>query len=81
MPVAAESPMAPWQFAQSFRQRIVGKYMVRYHMSLLTVATVAMASGVLRSRLLPLAGLHSVLFRYPNSVLGANLVFAGVVRL
>lgn len=71
--------MAPRPFAQSFRQRIVRQYMVRFHMSLLLAAT--MASGVLCSKLLLLAGLHSVLFRYPLSVLGAYLVFNGLARL
>lgn len=71
--------MAPRSFAQNFRQRIVRQYMVRFHMSLLLAAT--MASGVLCSKLLLMAGLHSVLFRYPLSVLGAYLVFTGMARL
>jgi hypothetical protein len=71
--------MAPHPFAQRFRQRIVRQYMVRFHMSLLLAAT--MASGVLCSKLLLMAGLNSVLFRYPLSVLGAYLVFTGLARL
>jgi hypothetical protein len=71
--------MARQPFVQRFRQRIVRQYMVRFHMSLLLAATVA--SGVLCSKLLLLAGLHSVLYRYPASVLGAYLVFAGLARL
>ena len=74
-----DQTMAPRPFAQSFRQRIVRQYMVRFHMSLLLAAT--MASGVLCSKLLLMAGLHSVLFRYPLSVLGAYLVFTGMARL
>lgn len=66
-------------FTQSFRQRIVRQYMVRFHMSLLLMATVA--SGMVCSKLLLMAGFHSVLFRYPVAVLGAYLVFAGLARL
>ncbi len=64
---------------EAFRQRIVRRYMVRFHMSLLLAAT--MASGVLCSKLLLLAGIHSVLYRYPLAVLGAYLVFTGLARL
>ena len=71
--------MAPRPFAQRFRQRIVRQYMVRFHMSLLLAAT--MASGVLCSKLLLVAGLHSVLYRYPIAVIGGYLVFIGLARL
>jgi hypothetical protein len=71
--------MARRLFAQTFRQRIVRQYMVRFHMSLLLAGTVA--SGVVCSKLLLKAGLHSVLFRYPLTVLGAYLVFTGLARL
>ncbi|HEY3443210.1 MAG TPA: hypothetical protein VGK29_20805 [Paludibaculum sp.] len=71
--------MARRPFAQSFRQRIVRQYMVRFHMSLLLMATAA--TGVLTSKLLLMAGLHSVLFRYPAAVLGAYLAFTGLARL
>lgn len=53
--------------------------MVRFHMSLLLAGTIA--SGLLFSKLLLVAGLHSVLYRYPVSVLSAYLVFAGLARL
>lgn len=71
--------MARRPFEQTFRQRIVRQYMVRFHMSLLLAGTVA--SGVVWSKLLLMAGLHSVLFRYPLALLGAYLVFAGLTRL
>jgi hypothetical protein len=71
--------MATRSFAQRFRQRFVRQYMVRFHMSLLLAAT--LGSGMLFSKLLLMAGLHSVLFRYPISVLAAYLVFTGLTRL
>jgi len=71
--------MARRPFAQSFRQRIVRQYMVRFHMSLLLMATAAI--GMLTSKLLLMAGMHSVLLRYPIAVLGAYLVFMVLARL
>lgn len=71
--------MPPRPFAQKFRQRIVRQYMVRFHMSLLLAATVA--AGMLTSKLLLLAGFHSVLVRYPLAVIGGYLVFTGMARL
>ncbi|MBI5281338.1 MAG: hypothetical protein HY858_06615 [Candidatus Solibacter usitatus] len=65
--------------ARRFRQRIVRRYMVRFHMGLILAATTA--SGVLASKLLLEAGLLSVRFRYPLAVLGACLVFLGLTRL
>jgi len=70
-------PTASW--INRFRQRLVRQYTVRLHMSLLLGAT--MGAGVLTSKLLLLAGLHSVLLRYPLAVLGSYLVFASLARL
>jgi len=67
------------QFVTRFRQRLVRQYTVRFHMSLLLAAT--MAAGVLSSKLLLLAGLHSVLLRYPLAVFSSYLVFTGLARL
>jgi hypothetical protein len=53
--------------------------MVRFHTNLLLTAT--LASGVICSKLLLLAGLHSLLYRYPLSVLAAYLVLTGLARL
>lgn len=69
----------PQPLAQRFRQRLVRQYMVRFHMSLLLAAT--LGAGLLSSKLLLLAGLHSVLLRYPLAVLSSYLVFAGLARL
>jgi hypothetical protein len=65
--------------AQLFKQRIVKNYCVRFHMSLIVMAVVA--SGVLSSKCLLLAGVHSLRLRYPIAVLCAYGVFLGMVRL
>ncbi|MGC4054653.1 MAG: hypothetical protein QM757_37865 [Paludibaculum sp.] len=65
--------------AKKFRQRVLRQYFVRFHMGLLLVATTS--SGVLASKLLLMAGLTSVLVRYPLSVGLAYLVFVGLTRL
>ncbi|MBN9658878.1 MAG: hypothetical protein J0H49_11915 [Acidobacteria bacterium] len=65
--------------AKKFRQRVLRQYFVRFHMGLLLVATTS--SGVLASKLLLMAGLTSVLVRYPLAVLIAYLIFVGLTRL
>lgn len=65
--------------AKKFRQRVLRQYFVRFHMGLLLMATTS--SGVLASKLLLMAGLTSVLVRYPLSVLIAYLIFVGLTRL
>ncbi len=74
-----DKPAPARSFAQKFRQRLVRQYMVRFHMSLLLMAT--MCAGVISSKLLLMAGVHSVLVRYPLAVLIAYLSFAGLARL
>ncbi|QOY91633.1 hypothetical protein [Paludibaculum fermentans] len=64
---------------QKFRQRVLRQYFVRFHMSLLLLATTS--SGVLASKLLLMAGLTSVLVRYPLAVLLAYFVFVGLMRI
>lgn len=65
--------------AKRFRQRVLRQYFVRFHMSLLLVATTS--CGVLASKLLLMAGLTSVLVRYPVAVALAYLVFVGLTKL
>lgn len=65
--------------AKKFRQRVVRQYFVRFHMSLLLLATTS--CGIIASKLLLLAGMTSVLVRYPLAVLAAYLVFVGLTRL
>lgn len=69
----------PAPFAQRFRQRIVRQYFVRFHMSLILAATTA--SALLASKLLLMAGLQSVLWRYPLALALAYLGFFGLTRL
>ena len=67
------------RFAHRFRQRIVRQYFVRFHMSLILAATTAAA--IFSSKLLLMAGLGAVLWRYPLALLAAYLVFLGLTRL
>ena len=72
-------PAQPARFAQRFRQRILRQYFVRFHMGLLLTATTA--AGLIASKLLLLAGLHAVLWRYPLALAFAYLTFFGLTRL
>lgn len=65
--------------AKKFRQRVLRQYFVRFHMGLLLMATTS--SGVVASKLLLMAGLTSVLVRYPLAVVIAYLIFVGLTRL
>src|SRR6185369_11552665 len=65
--------------AQRFKQRLLHGYFVRIHMSLILAAVTA--SGVLTSKLLLMAGVVSLRFRYPVAVLCSYLVFLGLVRI
>ncbi|MGE0102091.1 MAG: hypothetical protein AB7H86_06950 [Blastocatellales bacterium] len=62
-----------------FRQRLLARYFVRLHMTLILGAVVL--SGVITSKLLLLAGLRSMAIRYPIAVLLAYLVFFVLIRL
>ncbi len=73
-----DSPQ-PARFAQRFRQRILRQYFVRFHMGLLLTATAT--AGLVSSKLLLLAGLHAVLWRYPLALAFAYLTFFGLTRL
>jgi len=77
--VAASAGRSPKALAQRFKQRILKDYCVRFHMSLIVMAVVA--SGVLSSKLMLVAGVRSLWLRYPVAVLCAYGVFLGLVRL
>lgn len=62
-----------------FKERIQRGYFVRFHMSLILVGTIT--SGILASKLLLLAGFHSMAWRYPIAVLLSYGVFLGLVRV
>jgi hypothetical protein len=65
--------------AAGYRRRILRGYFLRFHMGLILCAVAA--AGVLSSRLLLMAGVHSVLLRYPLAVGGAYLLFFALIRL
>jgi hypothetical protein len=65
--------------AERLKQRMLKQYFVRAHMGLILSATTA--SGLLASKVLLVAGLHSVLIRYPLSVLAAYALFVSMTRL
>ncbi|MBI5084244.1 MAG: hypothetical protein HZB13_06560 [Acidobacteria bacterium] len=65
--------------ARRFKQRIVRRHMVRFHMALILAATTA--SGLLSSKLLLEAGILSVRMRYPLAVMAASVIFLGLTRL
>lgn len=71
--------MKPGRFAQRFRQRVVRQYFVRFHMSLILAATTATA--LIASKLMLMAGLGAVLWRYPLALAAAYLAFLGLTRL
>jgi hypothetical protein len=64
---------------KAFKQKLIQGYFVRWHMSLILAATVA--SGVLLDKGLLLAGFENMGWRYASSVLGAYLIFFGLVRM
>src|SRR5580693_6001306 len=65
--------------AERFKQRILHGFLLRFQMSLILTAVVA--SGVLSSKVLLLAGFHSLRLRYPIAVLVSYGVFLGLVRV
>lgn len=71
--------MAKGQALARFKERIQRGYFVRFHMSLILLGT--MTSGILASKLLLLAGFHSMAWRYPVAVLLSYGVFLGLVRV
>ena len=64
---------------QKFKAKLLKKYFVRFHMSLILGATVA--SGVLIDKGLLQLGFDAMGWRYAFSVLGAYGLFFGLVRL
>src|SRR5664279_238824 len=64
---------------ERFKQRILHGFLCRFQMSLILTAVVA--SGVLTSKLLLMAGFHSLRVRYPVAVLVSYGVFLGLVRV
>jgi hypothetical protein len=68
---------------QRFTSRLTAGFFVRFHMGLIFAGTVGTA--VIASRLLLVAGVHSLMIRYALTVVGAYAVFfrphTGVDRL
>ncbi len=64
---------------EKLRQRLLARYSLRLHVSLLLVATAAV--GALSSKILLWAGIESMLWRYPLALLIGYLGFFGFVRL
>lgn len=62
-----------------FKEKILKRYFVRFHMSLILFATIA--SGVSIGKLLLMIGVTSMAWRYPISVLLAYGVFLLLVRI
>lgn len=67
------------QALAGFKDRIKRGYFVRFHMSLILLGTIT--SGILASKILLLAGFHSMAWRYPVAVLLSYGVFLGLVRV
>src|SRR5258706_6482929 len=65
--------------ARPLKTRLKTGYFVRFHMSL--IVTSVIASGVLTSKLLMVAGMHYLPLRYGMAVLSSYLVFFLMVRL
>ena len=65
--------------AERFKQGVLHGFLLRFQMSLILTAVVA--SGVLSSKLLLLAGFYSLRLRYPIAVLVSYGVFLGLVRV
>lgn len=65
--------------AQRFKSKVLHGYFVRFHMSLILTAVIA--SGVLTSKLMLMAGVLLLPLRYALAVLFSYLVFLGMVRL
>jgi hypothetical protein len=72
-------PKKPRSLAQKFKERILRGLVVRFHMSLMLTAVVA--SGVLSSKLLLMAGFHSLRLRYPIAVVVSYGVFLFLIRI
>ncbi|CAG0951331.1 hypothetical protein BURK2_00214 [Burkholderiales bacterium] len=64
---------------ENLRQRLLGRYSLRLHVSLLLLGTVAV--GTASSKALLWLGVESMLWRYPLALLLAYLAFFGFVRL
>ncbi|MBX9601484.1 MAG: hypothetical protein K2X35_10780 [Bryobacteraceae bacterium] len=71
----ARAPAGP----SGLKQRIVQRYFLRFHMGLILAATIG--SGVVASKVLLLAGVHSLVFRYPLAVLLSFGAFLGMIRV
>jgi len=64
---------------ETLRKRLLERYSLRLHVSLLLIATAAV--GLLCSKLLLWLGVHSMLWRYPVTLLAAYLAFFAFVRI
>lgn len=62
-----------------FKRRLLGRYFVRLHMTMIVLGTTA--AGLLASKLLLLVGLISVEARYPLAAIIAYFSFLGFMRL
>jgi hypothetical protein len=63
----------------TWRDRIVHRFFVRLHMTLILSAVIA--SGMLASKTMLVLGMHSLRLRYPLAVLASYLVFLGLIRV
>jgi len=74
-----DTPDVETQQEQTFRQRILKTYFVRFHMGLILTSVVT--SGVLGSKLLLYVGIHSMALRYSIAVLLSYAVFLLMIRI
>ncbi len=65
--------------AKRYRALLAKHFLVRFHMSLILAAVMAVA--VLSSKTMLLAGLNSLPVRYPLAAIAGYLVFLGLVRI
>jgi hypothetical protein len=79
MVTTARTDVSRPPLAERFKQGILHGFLLRFQMSLILTAVVA--SGVLSSKLLLLAGFHSLRLRYPIAVLVSYGVFLALVRV
>jgi hypothetical protein len=72
-------PVSPISRKQRFRQSLLARYFVRFHMSLILASTVG--AGLLASRCLLRWGVDAPMLRYPLNVVISYAVFLILVRL
>ena len=67
------------QWQVRFRQRFQERFLLRFHMFLITAAM--LMSGVVLSKVMWLLGVRSLLFRYPIAVLASYAIFFVLLRI